>query len=378
MEFSEVIPDFFFENVEDQTMSSSDCDEGGEGARNSVDRDSQREALFTEAEGEGVEAESAVDRRVRSRTTEFGGSEFPDVVNEVAEAVSSLQPDKRSRGYCITVNNYSDVEYEQICQWCMSSSSGPKNEITYAIIGKEVGLEGTSHLQMYVYFKNAKSFSAVKKIDCIRRAHIENAKGNSNQNKVYCSKDGNFSEYGSIPSQGKRSDLDDVAEMISEGASVVEIAKSYPIQYIKFCKGITQLRYLNLTGRTKKTEVYWLYGPTGTGKSHKARELATAKGSWYYKDPTSKWWDGYEQQKVVIVDDYRRDFCTFATLLRLLDEYEMKVEFKGGYVDFNSDIIVITTPKSPRDTWENQTEEQLLQLLRRIDHVEFYPFRHVA
>lgn len=291
----------------------------------------------------------------------------------VTVQVPKAKSDTRSRGYCLTLNNPTDEEYDAVRTWLRAGIDGQKAEVAYGIVGKEIGEVGTRHLQMYVYFKNAKSFSAMKKIKCFSRCHIEGAKGNSAQNKAYCSKDNDYEEWGDLPSQGKRSDLDDVAEMINQGASCVDIAKSFPVQYIKFCKGITQLRYLSFPGRTVKTIVYWLYGPTGTGKSHRARDLAMSKGTWYYKDPTSKWWDGYEQQKVVVVDDYRRDFCTFAAMLRLFDEYELKLEFKGGYVSFNSEIVIITTPKSPRDTWESQTEEQLQQLLRRIDFVEHFP-----
>lgn len=69
-----------------------------------------------------------------------------------------------------------------------------------------------------------------------------------------------------------------------------------------------------------KTEVYWFYGPTGTGKSKLAFEIAKQASSFFVKDATNKWWCGYEQQEVVIVDDYRKDFSTFAQLLRLMDQ----------------------------------------------------------
>lgn len=292
-------------------------------------------------------------------------------------AVPETQSNRRARGYCITVNNPSDEEYDDLLSWVRSGVSCTPVEITYAIVGKEVGVEGTPHIQGYLYFKNAKTWSAVKKYPPLRRAHLEVAKGDPTSNQKYCSKEGNFVEEGSLPEKGKRSDLDVVAEMISEGSSMSDVAKSHPVQFIKYSKGIMALKSLMHQPRKEKTVVHWYYGPTGTGKSHRAREVATAAGSWYYKDPTTKWWDGYDQQQVVIVEDYRRDFCTFASLLRLLDEYELKVEYKGGYVDFNSKIIIFTTPKSPRDTWENQTQEQLSQLLRRIEFVEhfIFPFR---
>jgi hypothetical protein len=85
--------------------------------------------------------------------------------------------------------------------------------------------------------------------------------------------------------------------------------------------------------------------------------------------PANKWWDGYEQQPAVIIDDYRRDFSTFAELLRLLDRYPHRVEKKGASIQFNSSTIIITTPKPPEETWAGRTEEDLAQLMRRITEV---------
>lgn len=133
---------------------------------------------------------------------------------------------------------------------------------------------------------------------------------------------------------------------------------------------------IKLPVRQQKTEVHWYYGPTGTGKSREAYRIAEAASSYYVKDPTNKWWDGYDQQDVVIIDDYRRDFATFATLLRLFDRYAMSVEYKGGTVQFNSRMIIVTSPKDPKSTWEGRSDEDIQQLMRRIDfklHFDVFP-----
>ena len=66
-----------------------------------------------------------------------------------------------------------------------------------------------------------------------------------------------------------------------------------------------------------------------------------------------------------------KDFCKFHELLNLLDRYPYRVECKGGSRQFTSKTIVITTPLSPEETWENRTSEDLGQLLRRIDNILF-------
>ena len=85
-----------------------------------------------------------------------------------------------------------------------------------------------------------------------------------------------------------------------------------------------------------------------------------------------KWWDGYSGQSSVIIDDYRRDLCTFSELLRMLDSYPYRVERKGSSCQFRATDVVITTPKHPRATWEGRTDEEIGQLLRRIEFIGYF------
>lgn len=119
--------------------------------------------------------------------------------------------------------------------------------------------------------------------------------------------------------------------------------------------------------RSWKSEVFWFHGSTGGGKSRRAHEENPRA---YWKSSTNKWWDGYDGQDCVIIDDYRRDFCTFADLLRLFDRYPLCVEVKGASVQFVARKIIVTTPRDPRNTWVGRSDEDIGQLMRRIEHVE--------
>lgn len=96
---------------------------------------------------------------------------------------------KRSRGYTLTLNNYNEEEYKNILSVAQLHSEK-------WIFGKEVGKEGTPHIQGYMYFKQPKDFKNVIKLFNNQRIHFENAKGNPKQNFDYCSKDGNYESYG--------------------------------------------------------------------------------------------------------------------------------------------------------------------------------------
>lgn len=95
---------------------------------------------------------------------------------------------------------------------------------TYLIIGKETGEDGTPHLQGYVRLRTKVRLSTMKQY--LPRAHLEPAKGNDWQNKVYCSKDGDFQEWGIIPKAPKEKDSTYAealsANTVAEGLAVVK------------------------------------------------------------------------------------------------------------------------------------------------------------
>lgn len=82
--------------------------------------------------------------------------------------------------WCLTLNNYTEDEEKMLVEWISSNSS--------AILGREVGESGTPHIQGYFELKTKLRFTALKKVPCMARCHLEEAKGNKEQNEKYCSK----------------------------------------------------------------------------------------------------------------------------------------------------------------------------------------------
>ena len=68
---------------------------------------------------------------------------------------------KGSRGWCFTLNNYSQEEQEALRNVTCA----------YMVFGRERGDEGTPHLQGYVHLQHQKTLTAMKKI--MPRAHLE-------------------------------------------------------------------------------------------------------------------------------------------------------------------------------------------------------------
>lgn len=304
-----------------------------------------------------------------------------------------------SKAWCFTINNvdacYPEAEQEN-AQWFSEAfkvyleSTARQSLWRYCVFQLEVGSETQRrHCQGYIYLQSARQLGWVKRfigafgLDTEYRAmlqpHIERSRGSPEQNRAYCSKtEGNIAgthrELGNIPSQGRRSDLQDIADAIAEGTDIADVAVLFPTEFIKYSKGIQALKTAMSSKPRSSTEaptVYWWFGPTGTGKSRLAFETYPDA---YIKMPTNKWWDGYVDQKAVILDDYRPSMCPFHELLRLLDRYPMKVEFKGGSTELQATTFVITTCERPETIWNGKTNEMIDQLIRRLTEIrQFHP-----
>jgi len=108
-----------------------------------------------------------------------------------------------SSRWCLTLNNYTDAE---VANW--DATLNDQLVFRYAIYGKEVGDNGTPHLQAFVILNQPARLTAIKAL-LGDRIHAEFAKGTSKQAAVYCKKEGNYVEYGEFPgAQGRRTDID--------------------------------------------------------------------------------------------------------------------------------------------------------------------------
>lgn len=258
-----------------------------------------------------------------------------------------------SRGWIIVINNYNDKDLQQLKVLTTTAD--------YLIVGKEQGEKGTPHYQCYGYWKDKKTFKALKKL--VPRAHLEVAIGTSSQNKEYCSKQEVVFEHGDLPVAGKRTDLDAIKKICKDSGKMADVSEvAMNPQQVRMAE--IYLKY-HEKARDWKPEVRWYYGSTGSGKTRAARE-------WLEKDiytclDTIKFWEGYDAHESVLIDDFRKDFCKFHQLLKLLDRYEYKVEVKGSSRQLLAKKIAITCPYPPDKVY--QTREDVKQLLRRIDQV---------
>lgn len=238
-------------------------------------------------------------------------------------------------------------------------------EATRITVSKEVGETGTPHLQGAVTFKRMYTFEQVKKLH--GAAHWELAKATQDFN--YCRKAGSeVIRDEDHRCSGKRTDIEDIRDDIVAGADLKQIMKkARTYGGIQFATKWFNLFEEHLPMGTK-IQVHWYYGNTGTGKTRRVLEQCKP-----FMPLSFKWWEGYEGQDAVLLDDLRPAWCAPEQLLRLLDpyRYQYRVEVKGGSKPLVATKIFVTTPWHPEDFWKDLKEDPQ-QLIRRIDELIFF------
>jgi len=294
-----------------------------------------------------------------------------------------MPPQSRPRNIVFTLNNYVEADRQRLRDL----------DAAYLLAAAEVGESGTPHLQGYAELKAPTSFSTLAST-LAKRAHIEVCRDKlkaeeyvrkGEQPHAEWSEKGvggpNYGtnleiwlEYGQKKQQGKRSDLDAVTEMLQSGKRLRDIAEELPIQFIKYSKGIQSWLQVSDTPRSKDEplDVVVHYGPTGTGKTWKAME--DFPELFKYSVTCGQWFDGYDGQEQVLIDEYRGQL-PFAMLLQLLDVYPLQVQVKGGFKQWKPNKIIITSPVHPALWYKNLDKDHdglILQLQRRINAIYLF------
>jgi len=192
-------------------------------------------------------------------------------------------------------------------------------------------------------------------------------------------------EFGTKPHQGKRKDLDEIKDLVVARKTNIEIMESRGGSAARYEKQITFLRFtygsIFSDRQLQGIRVIVIWGPTGSGKTYAAVNYI-AQGCDYYiveapaRGTDKVWFDGYEMQKCLILDDFAGEFCNLNYLKRVLDKYKLKVEVKGSHVWACWTTVVITSNKPPIEWYQPSqfnhiAEEDINALKRRITEIRF-------
>lgn len=254
----------------------------------------------------------------------------------------------------VTWNNYPEnwkeiIEDEWDCKWFAGSP--------------EVAKTGTPHIQGFMGFKNARyTFSVRKKFGI----WCDKMYGRLEDNTTYCSKQHELWTCGTLPQFNSQNGTDeqDRWQVAWDLAKKGDFESVEPALRFKHFGGMLKI-HAHYQQELEDLDEYpgvWIWGPPNTGKSTYARTL----GERIYDKPLTKWWDGYDGQDTVLMDDVGTSDGVWlgAKLKRWADKFPFPCEMKGTTSFIRPKKIVITSNYSMEDVFVDKTT--MLALSRRF------------
>lgn len=313
----------------------------------------------------------------------------------------------RVRNFCVTVNNWDETD--------LTALKSVKI-ISYGIMGEEVGKSGTPHLQGYVQLNCQQTLSAfMKKLKKVGvKCHIEIAKGSSDQNIDYCSKQaegGSLHIWGLCKRQGARTDLAQVRDIIRAGGSNDDIVDMFPGDYFRYGKEFRRFRkeceqgvimaeckaqmeketlrpwqvdVLRLLLEQDDRQVLWIVDYIGnTGKSFLSKYLAAIHGA--FEVTGGKTQDiafAYNYEPIVVFDLSRQkqEYVNYGVIEDFKNGRIFSPKYESQTVRFNPAKVIVFSNWDPDETKLSEDRWNVIRKGQRpkTEHVFSSGFHFVA
>lgn len=268
----------------------------------------------------------------------------------------------RSRNFVFTWNNYDQASFDIL----------EKLDCRYIVYGKETAPStGTIHLQGFVCFDNARTLRSLIKL-LVGCGYVDVARGSPKQASDYCKKIDDFVERGNLPmsQQEKAVKGQEYWQKQKELAQHGKFDEIDPKLFITHYGSLNRIKndfdIKHKVFEETDEKMLWYYGDTGTGKSYTARKNNPGA----YLKPLNEWWDGYNDEQVVIIDDFdKRDASLIRHLKIWSDRYPFIDEVKNSSKKLRPRLLIVTSNYHPSEIWSEKSD--LDPILRRFKVVKF-------
>lgn len=249
--------------------------------------------------------------------------------------------------------------------------------VDYVVYQYEICPEtGKEHVQGYAELKKQTDFNVVKeKVFNDNKIHLEKANGTGPQNRRYCTKEDSRKpgtdpyEKGRMKRPGTRNDIHSFVEQIGK-ITTSQAIELFPNQFIKYHRGYEKILFEKTKQEAitqfRKITVYAHVGKTGTGKTRKVYEDNGYENvySLQGQGQTSTWFDGYDGQRVLLIDDFY-GWIPMHTLLNYLDGYPLRLPIKGSFTYAKWDLVYFTSNREVSEWWKVEFKEEEWEAFKR-------------
>lgn len=250
--------------------------------------------------------------------------------------------------------------------------------LQYYAYGKEkCPTTGKEHYQCFGYSSKAQRMSWW--IRLVEPSHVERCLGTLEDNEKYCSKSGDYTEWGLKPmGNGLKRGMLVIKEAIESGESLRKIQRRDEcfedcIRYRRALKEFEQdVRVDNMyAAGFKKRMIHVYIGQTGSGKSRDVREQFPFV--YFMPDNKLQWAGSYDGQSAVVFDDVGPgNIMSVTDFLRYTDGYPIEAPVKGGFTAWLPEHIFFTSNCPVSQWWKDISPLHLEAVERRIDQIRVY------
>jgi len=263
----------------------------------------------------------------------------------------------------MTLNNYAPEDFATLSV----------SDAEFLIMGRETSAQGTPHIQGYFYWAKKKSLKQLKKL--CPSAHWEPAKGTAAQNVAYCSKEDQCPFISGEPPEDPRDGSKKYWAEAKEAAKDGRLDDVPPELYVRYYRTFKEIAKDHMSKPEDASDVtgVWYYGPSGCGKSRTARETYPSA----YLKRANKWWDGYQNEPNVILDDLDKYHVALGYDLKIwADRYSFLAETKGGALHIRPERFVVTSQYHPDEIWDDQETREAIK--RRFRMVKMGGYQEIS
>lgn len=276
----------------------------------------------------------------------------------------------KHRNFLLTINEQSLSHYNEISEYLKHYKS-----LNYLLTCEHIG-QKNKHYHTFIQFKSPIKLN----VNELFGSHIDVSRGTPQQNINYvkCEDEKHIrknikakliEEIGTVRKTGNPS-INDVKQMTKEER------EDLPLSYKNIVDKINEQETndIDIDDWFKDVKVIYIVGPSGIGKTQKAKEIIRQYG--YKKINVVKFdgnfWLGTGTADVAIYDDFRDSHMKASEFINFIDYNKQIMNIKGGKKLNEYKLIIITSIQHPKNIYRNISEAKK-QWMRRIEIIDLNP-----